>query len=686
MPLTNHLDYKSCGSVAVSGDLQGSQSCSGPRIVLDCTLLDALLLARSKCDYLFIRVACVPLIWLTMSATSVSLSPLKGSNIPRHMDKQLQGDKSPKKPNCDSEGLYKPINPERREIRLLHIKPSLEFEEKPQCFLQTVSLNDNPQFEALSYVWGDPNVTRPIRLDDREWYATINLEAGLRYLRSDSKDVVIWVDALCVDQSSIEERNSQILLMKTIYSNAERVKVWLGEPTSGSDDALAILEQLGRSIRFKDIRLKGKRLSEENARSLNDFISRPWWNRVWVQQEYSLAKDVALQCGLQSLEYSPILELKGRDLLGLLRGWERSLSHFIQIIGDSASTSIRYREDGGHPSKFTQVLAHGCFKDCTDLRDSIYGFLGLARQDFVDAMRPDYSIPLNDVFRRTAVKHMSYSGALSFFSFNTWKPKAERLVPTWVPDWPRLGPFDVSGDESEYTTQNLDRSVWRYRALRFGITRDFKACATRTLSSEIIDETTVMLNGHCLGQVTHVSPNATPLDSHGLAFGHNALQVIEGWLKFFDRFADRAAFPSAAEGRRNPIWRIFTGDHYCDPTGYWRTCEGADYESYQAFKRDIGHGGPLTPVAKEYFTSFLIAGTDRRLFATDRGYIGLGPREMQEGDHVYILSGGDVPYILRPIPGPRPRTFELVGDCYLHGIMYGEAAGTDEDYHDVYLE
>jgi hypothetical protein len=37
------------------------------------------------------------------------------------------------------------------------------------------------------------------------------------------------------------------------------------------------------------------------------------------------------------------------------------------------------------------------------------------------------------------------------------------------------------------------------------------------------------------------------------------------------------------------------------------------------------------------------------------------------------LSGGNVPFVLRPLPGPQPNTFELVGDCYVHGVMNGEA-------------
>ena len=617
-----------------------------------------------------------------MSRTNTSSNSPKGSNILQRINKKIQGARSSKKLNFESDGLYKPLNVERREIRLLHIKPSLKLKEQPQCFLETASLDDDPQFEALSYAWGDPNLTRPIRLENREWYATNNLEAGLRYLRSPSEDMVIWVDALCIDESSIDERNSQVLLMKTIYSNATRVKVWLGEPTLGSDDALAILEHMGRNIPFRDIRLHGKELNEQHARYLDELMNRPWWTRVWVQQEHTLAQDVTLHCGFRSLEVTEILKAEG--LMDFIKGWEGRLISCMQAISDSLLLHWHYNGTGRYGLTFAVVLAQGCFKKCTDVRDSIYGFLGFAEEDVVDAIKPDYSIPLEDVLRRTAVQHISCTRSLSFLNFTTLKTKDERLVPTWVPDWPRLGPYDLSNP-----TQNLKRIEWTRRIQRFDTILDFKACATRSLCFDSLYENTVVLNGQCSGEVTEVSSDAIRFAPDGSASLGHLIEVIESWLKFFDQFADHTVFPSSTEGRESPFWRILIGNHFFAGGRRWRNCKKTDYEAYEAYEaflHDLVARRSSSEEASDYWASFGVAGAHRRIFATNRGYIGLGPAEMQKGDHVYILSGGKVPYLLRPVSGPRPRTFELVGDCYLHGIMYGEAAGTDEDYHDVYLE
>ncbi|KAI4132568.1 MAG: hypothetical protein LQ338_000667 [Usnochroma carphineum] len=59
----------------------------------------------------------------------------------------------------------------------------------------------------------------------------------------------------------------------------------------------------------------------------------------------------------------------------------------------------------------------------------------------------------------------------------------------------------------------------------------------------------------------------------------------------------------------------------------------------------------------------------RRLAKTKMGYLGLVPPEADVGDKVFILEGGKTPYVLRQ----KDEYWQLVGECYVHGIMYGEA-------------
>jgi hypothetical protein len=61
-----------------------------------------------------------------------------------------------------------------------------------------------------------------------------------------------------------------------------------------------------------------------------------------------------------------------------------------------------------------------------------------------------------------------------------------------------------------------------------------------------------------------------------------------------------------------------------------------------------------------------------RLFATDnpRAILGTGPEGLCVGDVVCVLFGGDVPFILRPSP---QGNYQLIGECYVSGVMRGEA-------------
>ena len=58
----------------------------------------------------------------------------------------------------------------------------------------------------------------------------------------------------------------------------------------------------------------------------------------------------------------------------------------------------------------------------------------------------------------------------------------------------------------------------------------------------------------------------------------------------------------------------------------------------------------------------------RNAFRTDTGFIGFGPLTTKPGDIVVVVAGGDVPLILRP----RLNYFLLVGQAYVHGVMFGE--------------
>lgn len=138
--------------------------------------------------------------------------------------------------------LYDSIDSSESEIRLIELDQSGP---APKWKLSTVSLKENRAFTALSYMWGDPHITENITLNDRNFAVTTNLAAALGYVHHhwatqlpsrDSKSFRLWVDAICINQQDVAERNAQVPLMCAIYSSAELVISWLGH----SDDRVCL--------------------------------------------------------------------------------------------------------------------------------------------------------------------------------------------------------------------------------------------------------------------------------------------------------------------------------------------------------------------------------------------------------------------------------------------------------------
>ncbi|KAI1298083.1 heterokaryon incompatibility protein-domain-containing protein [Xylaria venustula] len=130
---------------------------------------------------------------------------------------------------------YAFLTPSKKQIRLLTLLKG-EWDDKIKCKLDVVSLNDKPQYEALSYVWGSQTDLVDIDVDGVAFPATRNLYVALRRLRAQIKNTepnedsrTLWVDAVCINQKDAEEKRHQVQLMRDIYSQTTRGLLWLGE-------------------------------------------------------------------------------------------------------------------------------------------------------------------------------------------------------------------------------------------------------------------------------------------------------------------------------------------------------------------------------------------------------------------------------------------------------------------------
>ncbi|CAE7188976.1 heterokaryon incompatibility protein [Pyrenophora teres f. teres] len=143
---------------------------------------------------------------------------------------------------------YDPIHRSTREIRLLELLPqdgNSKLENIPSCNIFHTSLDKNPKFIALSYVWGDAKDLRVIRVKDCTVKVTKNLYEAMMTLRSLKEPLVIWIDALCINQSDEVEKSWQVGLMADIYRSAHKVTAWIGPADSDSDLVIDYLNSLG---------------------------------------------------------------------------------------------------------------------------------------------------------------------------------------------------------------------------------------------------------------------------------------------------------------------------------------------------------------------------------------------------------------------------------------------------------
>ncbi|KAH8784648.1 heterokaryon incompatibility protein-domain-containing protein, partial [Hyaloscypha finlandica] len=119
-------------------------------------------------------------------------------------------------------------------IRLVAIEAPDDPSTEIRCQCEPAELSSSSGYNALSYVWGDAAITQPITLNGFPIRVTTNLWHALVRLLTRPRACHLWIDALCIDQSSTEGKSNQIPLIGKIYSQAEKVLIWIDEEEEDS--------------------------------------------------------------------------------------------------------------------------------------------------------------------------------------------------------------------------------------------------------------------------------------------------------------------------------------------------------------------------------------------------------------------------------------------------------------------
>jgi Heterokaryon incompatibility protein (HET) len=593
---------------------------------------------------------------------------------------------------------YTPLDIGQNLIRLIHLSPATPADGEIRCRLSIALLDDKPQYEALSYVWGDINNTRYAEVDGHSFPITVNLHSVLSHLRLQDQERILWVDALCINQTDLRERMHQVSRMSYIYGQASQVIVWLDEGWPGSDMAMHFLRSLGEDETLHldpsqkpTISVNGLNLdSSELCGHLIRLFDLPWWKRTWTIQEFVLAKKLVFQCARSLVTRETMYMAREnfwshKDRCCLLNKLDfphpelgLSLSEsFVQPAKLDFISKTR-----GHSYNVLAGIAAFCKREVTDPRDKVYGMLGLGTGQYANLVEPDYTLSPEKVCEAVAIKSVERTGKLEFLS-HLFEHQNSKL-PSFIPDWTGLLGW------SEIYESRLGHVNW------FCASRDMPAelkiiCHGMLAAQGVIFDKIIATGATSLLEYTAEPGSLKELhrlagleksseelychtsDSRLVAFWHTLCGGMEMFLKDSNRYSRRlrgstdlsryskwAAFFTASPRHRAELWDNETGHILLDI-------------------QTATHG--------------------RRFFTTSKGYFGFAPQKCKEGDLVVVLAGGSVPYIIRPASPARQlwkilassmqsadclrairaaiklcskTCYTILGDSYVHGIMDGE--------------
>lgn len=127
-----------------------------------------------------------------------------------------------------------------------------------------------------------------------------NLFSALLQLAPKTGFRVLWVDALCIDQSDIEERTHQVAQMGEIYQLADKVIVWVGEADQTSNTTMDLSQDINFWATEQTTSTSTAHKSREKLQAVVAFCQREYWTRRWIIQEVLLARDITIMCGTRS--------------------------------------------------------------------------------------------------------------------------------------------------------------------------------------------------------------------------------------------------------------------------------------------------------------------------------------------------------------------------------------------------
>ena len=308
------------------------------------------------------------------------------------------------------------LNPEDDQIRLLILRPG-EIEDIIRCRFLVLRLSDlkAKPYEALSYYWGTELADHGIEIENRKRRDTAassqkfpirpNLRKALTHLRDKKREIVLWVDALCINQEDEKEKTMQVQKMARIYSKAHRVLIWLGPSASTLESSIKKCEE---AVDFIDEILSlasfDAKVKDEESTSkwdaLVELMRCDWFSRRWVVQELALARDATLHYNGKVINWKDFADAVAIfatrfDSIKQLFLHSREFDHNVEHLGDLHAlgaaqlidvTANHFRRSSEAPDDLERLssleaLVSRLLKfEASDPRDTVYALLSIYKE------------------------------------------------------------------------------------------------------------------------------------------------------------------------------------------------------------------------------------------------------------------------------------------------------------------
>ena len=561
-------------------------------------------------------------------------------------------------------------------IRILKVKRvgSDAFYELQNALLD----HDRLHFRAISYAWGSPELTQSINCNGQRLLVTSSVFELLSstVILDLCDELPIWVDAICINQRDDTEKADQVSKMGALYSLADEVILWLGPTSFDSDLAMDTIRAVSEKkalisenfLRFSIgedmVREAGlAENSEETRRALGSLFNREWFQRLWVVQEVVLARKRQVLCGSKAITWESfadatlaIARLQFHQFSIIFPDSIRGL-HAVEGVVDMSRAANTKRRNGQEISSV--VLLDMCQRRAvTDPRDRVYGMLAIAASDWREKIKVDYSQRGPHASCRTYIECgkacIEEDTSLSLLYMLSGTEKNPKL-PSWCPDFNAAPSRNLSlypkwkAGIKTTPAEEGEPAAW----FEPGCDDLYAPGCSVDIVCQVVSSTFCWSSEERDGESPSIEDSVNNLAWQRECLtlsSHTAMLQGEGSMSYLLTLCEGFLSPhekdpsmiSAAYKRNISLWRA--------------AARSVPIEDTSQRLRSAAHQfhGRLTQNCR-----------GRKFFNTVGGRFGVGPPETQAGDHVYILYGAGLLYLLRF----TDEAIRVLGSVYIHELM-----------------